>query len=139
MTVNGGSIEVDKTSTNPYAAIRAEDGIVNMNVKLDSNGNAVGSLDKKVNIKGNLAVTTGAVNSVDKRGTLSQINLGLTTADSTFQGVVYNAFPDEGKKAGELTFKGEANLFLANGAAWMNESMEIPEHPGAAKTSKAAI
>ena len=121
VTVNGGSIEVDKTSTNPYAAIRAEDGIVTMNVKLDSNGNAVGSLDKKVNIKGNLAVTTGAVNSVDKRGTLSQINLGLTTADSTFQGVVYNAFPDEGKKAGELTFKGEANLFLANGAAWMNE------------------
>ena len=122
VTVNGGgSIEVDKTSTNPYAAIRAEDGVVNMNVKLDSNGNAVGSLDKKVNIKGNLAVTTGAVNSVDKKGTLSQINLGLTTADSTFQGVVYNAFPDEGKKAGELTFKGEANLFLANGAAWTNE------------------
>ena len=122
VTVNGGgSIEVDKASTNPYAAIRAEDGVVNMNVKLDSNGNAVGSLDKKVNIKGNLAVTTGAVNSVDKRGTLSQINLGLTTADSTFQGVVYNAFPDEGKKAGELTFKGEANLFLANGAAWTNE------------------
>ena len=122
VTVNGGgSIEVDKASTNPYAAIRAEDGIVNMNVKLDSNGNAVGSLDKKVNIKGNLAVTTGAVNVVDKKGTLSQINLGLTTSDSTLQGVVYNAFPDEGKKAGELTFKGEANLFLANGAAWMNE------------------
>lgn len=122
VTVNGGgSIEVDNTSTNPYAAIRAEDGIVNMNVKLDSNGNAVGSLDKKVNIKGNLAVTTGAVNEVDKKGTLSQINLGLTTSDSTLQGVVYNAFPDEGKKAGELTFKGEANLFLANGAAWMNE------------------
>ena len=122
VTVNGGgSIEVDKASTNPYAAIRAEDGVVNMNVKLDSSGNAVGSFDKKVNIKGNLAVTTGAVNSVDKRGTLSQINLGLTTSDSTLQGVVYNAFPDEGKKAGELTFKGEANLFLANGAAWMNE------------------
>ena len=122
VTVNGGgSIEVDKASTNPYAAIRAEDGIVNMNVKLDSSGNAVGSLDKKVNIKGNLAVTTGAVNAVDKKGTLSQINLGLTTSDSTLEGVVYNAFPDEGKKAGELTFKGEANLFLANGAAWMNE------------------
>ena len=122
VTVNGGgSIEVDKASTNPYAAIRAEDGVVNMNVKLDSNGNAVGSLDKKVNIKGNLAVTTGAVNEVDKKGTLSQVNLGLTTSDSTLQGVVYNAFPDEGKKAGELTFKGEANLFLANGAAWMNE------------------
>lgn len=122
VTVNGGgSIEVDKASTNPYAAIRAEDGVVNMNVKLDSSGNAVGSLDKKVNIKGNLAVTTGAVNEVDKKGTLSQINLGLTTSDSTLQGVVYNAFPDEGKKAGELTFKGEANLFLANGAAWTNE------------------
>ena len=122
VTVNGGgSIEVDKASTNPYAAIRAEDGVVNMNVKLDSSGNAVGSLDKKVNIKGNLAVTTGAVNAVDKKGTLSQINLGLTTSDSTLEGVVYNAFPDEGKKAGELTFKGEANLFLANGAAWTNE------------------
>lgn len=122
VTVNGGgSIEVDETSTKPYAAIRAEDGVVSMNVKLDGSGNAVGSLDKKVNIKGNLAVTTGAVNAVDKRGTLSQINLGLTTADSTLHGVVYNAFPDEGKKAGELTFKGEANLFLANGAAWTNE------------------
>lgn len=122
VTVNGGgSIEVDKASTNPYAAIRAEDGVVNMNVKLDSSGNAVGSLDKKVNIKGNLAVTTGAVNAVDKKGTLSQINLGLTTSDSTLEGVVYHAFPDEGKKAGELTFKGEANLFLANGAAWTNE------------------
>lgn len=122
VTVNGGgSIEVDETSTKPYAAIRAEDGVVNMNVKLDSSGNAVGSLDKKVNIKGNLAVTTGAVNAVDKKGTLSQINLGLTTSDSTLEGVVYNAFPDEGKKAGELTFKGEANLFLANGAAWTNE------------------
>ena len=122
VTVNGGgSIEVDETSTKPYAAIRAEDGVVSMNVKLDGSGNAVGSLDKKVNIKGNLAVTTGAVNAVDKRGTLSQINLGLTTSDSTLQGVVYNAFPDEGKKAGELTFKGEANLFLANGAAWTNE------------------
>jgi len=122
VTVNGGgSIEVDKASTKPYAAIRAEDGVVSMNVKLDGSGNAVGSLDKKVNIKGNLAVTTGAVNAVDKRGTLSQINLGLTTADSTLHGVVYNAFPDEGKKAGELTFKGEANLFLANGAAWTNE------------------
>ena len=122
VTVNGGgSIEVDETSTKPYAAIRAEDGVVSMNVKLDGSGNAVGSLDKKVNIKGNLAVTTGAVNAVDKRGTLSQINLGLTTTDSTLHGVVYNAFPDEGKKAGELTFKGEANLFLANGAAWTNE------------------
>ena len=62
----GGKIDVD-SSTNPYAAIRAEDGTVNMNVVSDDNGKAIASGKENVNIKGNIAATTGAVNRVDKK------------------------------------------------------------------------
>ena len=120
VTVGGGRIEVD-SSKNNYSAIRAENGVVNMNVQVDKNGKVTGAGTNDVNIKGNVAVTTGAVNGNDKNGTLSQVNLGLTTQGSTLNGVIYNAFPEEGKESGGLTFKGEANLWLQNGATWTNE------------------
>ena len=50
--------------------------------------------------------------------------MGLTTADSTLHGAVYNAFPEEGVAKGNLTFKGEANLWLQNGATWNNEVVD---------------
>ena len=120
VTVGGGRIEVD-SSKNNYSAIRAENGVVNMNVQVDKNGKVTGAGTNDVNIKGNVAVTTGAVNGNDKNGTLSQVNLGLTTQGSTLNGVIYNAFPEDGKVSGGLTFKGEANLWLQNGATWTNE------------------
>ncbi|MBM6986053.1 MAG: autotransporter domain-containing protein, partial [Acidaminococcaceae bacterium] len=120
-TINGGgTISVD-ASKNPYAALRAENGVINMNVERDADGAVTGASNHKVNIKGNVDVTCGAVNSIDVHGTLSQINLGLGTADSTLQGVVYNAFPTEGITKNGVTFKGESNLWLANGATWTNE------------------
>lgn len=116
----GGKIDVD-SSTNPYAAIRAEDGTVNMNVVSDDNGKAIASGKENVNIKGNIAATTGAVNRVDKNGTLTQINLGLATKESSLTGAVYNAFPEEGTTSGDLTFTGEVNMWLQNGATWNNQ------------------
>ena len=121
INVDGGKIEVFDFLDKGYAAIRAENGTVNMNVLQDEKGNVTGAGNNKVNITGNLGVSTGAVNAVDKHGTKSEINLGLTTKDSVLTGVVENTFNDEGNKAGDYTFTGAVNLWLQNGAAWNNE------------------
>lgn len=36
-------------------------------------------------------------------------------------GAVYNAFPEEGTTSGDLTFTGEVNMWLQNGATWNNQ------------------
>ena len=122
VTLNGRTdIEVNKDTSLGYAALRAEDGTINVNVNRDAKGAVTGAGTHDVVIKGNVAVETGAVNSMDKRGTLTQVNLGLSTAGSSLTGTIYNGFPAEGKTEGSLTFKGETNLWLANGAVWNNE------------------
>ena len=124
VNVNGGSIVVKEGQTMGYAAIKAENGIVNMNVVRDSEGNVTGAGTNDVTIKGNLSLDTGAVNSNDKHGTKSEINLGLSTTEASLTGVVQNSFADAGKKAGDLTFTGAANLWLQNGATWNNEVVD---------------
>ena len=123
INVDGGKIEVFDISGNGYAAIRAENGIVNMNVLQDEKGNVTGAGNNKVNINGNLGVSTGAVFASDKHGTKSEINLGLTTKDSVLTGVVENTFNDDGNKAGNYTFTGAVNLWLQNGTTWKNEKV----------------
>ena len=120
----GGSIVVKEGQDMGYAAIKAENGIVNMNVLKDEAGNVTGAADNAVTIKGNLSLDTGAVNSVDVHGTKSEINLGLSTAESSLTGVVQNSFAEGGKKAGDKTFTGDANLWLQNGATWNNEVVD---------------
>ena len=117
----GGSIVVKEGQDMGYAAIKAENGTVNMNVLKDEAGNVTGAADNAVTIKGNLSLDTGAVNSADVHGTKSEINLGLSTAESSLTGVVQNSFAEGGKKAGDKTFTGDANLWLQNGATWNNE------------------
>lgn len=122
VTLNGRTdIEVNKDTSSGYAALRAEDGTINVNVNRDAKGAVTGAGTHDVVIKGNVAAETGAVNSMDKRGTLTQVNLGLSTAGSSLTGTIYNGFPAEGKTEDSLTFKGETNLWLANGAVWNNE------------------
>ena len=123
ITVNGGGkIVVDKeNNTEGYCAIRAEDGRVNMNMKLDAKGDAMASAGHKVNIQGNVAATAGAINGqFYPEGMLTQVNLGLDTADSTLEGLVYDDFGDGKKNGGTTVFHGEANLWLSNGASWIN-------------------
>ena len=123
ITVNGGGrIVVDKeTNTEGYCAIRAEDGRVNMNMKLDAKGDATESAGHKVNIQGNVAATAGAINGqFYPEGMLTQVNLGLDTADSTLEGLVYDDFGDGKTNGGTTVFHGEANLWLSNGASWIN-------------------
>ena len=123
ITVNGGGrIVVDKeNNTEGYCAIRAEDGRVNMNMKLDAKGDATGSAGHKVNIQGNVAATAGAINGqFYPEGMLTQVNLGLDTADSTLEGLIYDDFGDGKMNGGTTVFHGEANLWLSNGASWTN-------------------
>ena len=120
----GGSIIVKEGQDMGYAAIKAENGTVNMNVLKDEAGNVTGAADNAVTIKGNLSLDTGAVNSMDKYGTKSEINLGLSTAESSLTGVVQNSFAEGGTKSGDQTFTGDANLWLQNGATWNNEVVD---------------
>lgn len=121
----GGSIVVKEGQDMGYAAIKAENGTVNMNVLKDEAGNVTGAADNAVTIKGNLSLDTGAVNSADVHGTKSEINLGLSTVESSLTGVVQNSFAEGGKKDGDKTFTGDANLWLQNGATWNNEVVDM--------------
>ena len=125
VTVKGGSIVVDSEQEMDYAAIRAEDGTVNMNVVRNEAGKVTGADNNDVNIKGNVVLSTGAANASDIHGTESAINLGLTTANSNLTGVVANYYGD-GYTTGGLTFNGAANLWLQNGATWNNEEWGEP-------------
>ena len=125
VTVKGGNIVVDSEQEMDYAAIRAEDGTVNMNVVRNEAGKVTGADNNDVNIKGNVVLSTGAANASDIHGTESAINLGLTTASSNLTGVVANYYGD-GYTTGSLTFNGAANLWLQNGATWNNEEWGEP-------------
>ena len=118
----GGSIEIDKSNTSAgHAALRAESSTVSMNVQKDNGGDITGAGTHKVNLLGNVAATTGAVHSAEPHLT-SVVNLGLSTQDSAWTGVAYNAFPAEGKQTDSTIHTGAINVWLQNGAAWTNES-----------------
>ena len=105
ITVNGGgAITVNDSSTKGgYAALRAGNGTINMNVAL-ANGKATGGLDHDVAIKGNLA----AIKAGDT--TASVINVALDTDKSALEGVTYMT-----------SGNGQINMWLQNGASWNNE------------------
>ena len=121
VNVKGGNIAISKDQTFAYAAIYAMDGVVNMNVLKDEEGNVTGADSNKVTIKGNVGLHTGATNSADIYGTKSELNLGLTTDTSSLTGVVYNQYGSDGVTKNDVTFTGAANLWLQNGATWTNE------------------
>lgn len=116
---NGGRIEMNKDNTLGFAALRASNGMISLNTKT-SNGEVV-SAGKKVEIRGNVVASTSAVNAADTYGTSTRIRLGLDTKDSSLEGGIYNAFGN-GIKAGSLTFTGETDLWLSNGAVWKNHA-----------------
>ena len=121
VNVKGGNIAINKDQTFTYAAIYAMDGVINMNVLKDEEGNVTGADSNNVTIKGNVGLHTGATNSADIYGTKSELNLGLTTDTSSLTGVVYNQYGSDGVTKNDVTFTGAANLWLQNGATWTNE------------------
>ena len=131
INVNGGKINIVDTDTaknNGYSAIYATCGTINMNTVKDADGKVIGAGNNKVDITGNVVVSVGAVNYVDCC-TETEVNLGLTTKDSKFTGVVYNQFPEGGKTASQggnsKLFTGATNMWLQNGATWTNEQQGV--------------
>ena len=125
INVKGGSIVVSEEQNMDYAAIRAEDATVNMNVVRGEDGTVTGADTNDVNIKGNVVLSTGAANASDIHGTESAINLGLTTEGSSLTGAIANYYGDK-YVTGGVTFTGAANLWLQNGATWNNEEWGEP-------------
>ena len=115
----GGRIEMNQDNTLGFAALRASNAAISMNMKT-VDGQVV-SAGNKVDIKGNVVASTSAVNAADTHGTSTRIRLGLDTKDSSLEGGIYNAFGN-GIKAGSLTFTGETDLWLSNGAVWKNHA-----------------
>ena len=115
----GGRIEMNQDNTLGFAALRASNATISMNMKT-VDGQVV-SAGNKVEIKGNVVASTSAVNAADTYGTSTRIRLGLDTKDSSLEGGIYNAFGN-GIKAGSLTFTGETDLWLSNGAVWKNHA-----------------
>ncbi len=115
----GGRIEMNQDNTLGFAALRASNAAISMNTKT-VDGQVV-SAGNKVEIKGNVVASTSAVNAADTYGTSTRIRLGLDTEDSSLEGGIYNAFGN-GIKAGSLTFTGETDLWLSNGAVWKNHA-----------------
>ena len=116
ITVNGDV----KLVVNPNAkygdyAIDAMEGST-VNVNMNEAGDA--SADHKVNIQGNVAVMADMFAGKDT----TAVNLGLSTKDSTWQGIVYNTYGDN--------TVGSANIWLSNGASWTNESFGKVQESG---------
>ena len=129
INVNGGKINIVDTDTkNGYSAIYAANGKINVNTVKDAYGKVIGAGNNKVDITGNIVTSVGAVNYVDCC-TETEVNVGLTTKDSKFTGVVYNEFPEGGKTVSQRgdskLFTGAVNLWLQNGATWTNEQQGV--------------
>ena len=101
-----------------HYAIAAASGTVNMNVQKDEHGKVIGAGDKAVNISGNIGVDRTAVNEHEKEKN-TEINLGLNTADSVLHGVVVNNFTKSDLEKG---YTSSVNLYMGNGATWINEA-----------------
>lgn len=128
LSVGGADITVNKDNTLGYAALRAEDGVVNVNVTKDEAGNTVAA-SNDVKIKGNVVLANGAINTLDTNGLNSAINLALTNGSSSLKGIVQNQYGLNGVMEDDVKFTGEANIWLQNGATWTNEEYGMVKDP----------
>lgn len=110
----GGNILINRSDSGINYALVAENATVNMN--MNEAGNGAGG--RRVNIIGNVGTTNGAVHP-DDNAKESIVNLGLSTGDSAFNGVIVNNYTKQQNDAG---YYGKANLYLSNGAIWTNEA-----------------
>ena len=116
ITVNGDvKLVVNQNAKYGDYAIDAMEGST-VNVNMNEAGDA--SADHKVNIQGNVAVMADMFAGKDA----TAVNLGLSTKDSTWQGIVYNTYGD--------STVGSANIWLSNGASWTNESFGKVQESG---------
>ncbi|WP_303712040.1 beta strand repeat-containing protein, partial [Phascolarctobacterium succinatutens] len=115
VTVGGGNIQIAADKNNENYALKADGGVVNVNMNADKN--AAGTVTTV--IKGNaIANSAKAFANFDMDDADSTINIGLSDKESSWTGV---AFSKDNGSAG-FPFKGIINLYLADGATWNNEA-----------------
>lgn len=131
--IKGGTITAvqDPNLNKKYYAIRVEKGVVNVNMD-NINDKYVTTTpgSNKVNIVGDIIVNKekgkavveysgGQFRNVDNKGVL---NLGLTTKDSSFDGLMgYSTkLSDYGSGGYTQSEIGTSSLYLQNGAQWVN-------------------
>ena len=131
----GGTVRTQKDTKLPHFALNAEEGIIHMNVKLDSAGNVIGTGDRTTKIYGNIGIIDREEDIGKIAGsTPTAINLGLTTADSVFHGIVLDDFKEHNKNEPdkkEIREKTGLSMYLQNGASWHNEiwGAMVPSEP----------
>ena len=106
----GGTIKVNKQSDDPY---NVNFGILsyggNVNVNMNEARNAAGT--DALQLYGNIGIS----NTYSGSAPDSVVNIGLATEDSVFHGVVLDNYADDQKDHGGV------NLYVSNGATWINE------------------
>ena len=126
LTLNGDvNIITPKSRERGFLALGAFGGTVNVNVKTETDAGGkvkvTGASDHKVNLVGNLYASKDDGNGDNtyyfRDGA---INLGLTTSDSTWSGVVSNT--NKNTPTGKSQ-QGDINLWLQNGATWNHEAV----------------
>ncbi|MBQ0067312.1 MAG: hypothetical protein KBS60_03895, partial [Phascolarctobacterium sp.] len=122
INVDGGSI-VHLKNNSKYYALRAAGATINVNM----NGDKTAPANNDVVIKGNITTQSDWVNKSSDNTKDTVINLGLTTANSSLNGVAYNVFGNDGITNSGKTFKGYINMWLQNGATWTNENWSAGE------------
>lgn len=138
----GGVIRTQKDDNLPHFSLNAEEGVIHMNVRLDAAGNVIGAGDRSTKIYGNIGLIDREEDTGKITGTSpTTINLGLTTADSVFHGVVLDDFKEHGKnEPGKKAIRENTGLrmYLQNGAEWHNATWGamLPETPWRGVTHK---
>lgn len=124
-TVNingGGVILTNKENEDVHYSLAAENGIINVNMDRTATGLSVAG-GKELKLYGNIGLLTGAVNDADPAKNTT-VNVGLSTKNSVFHGVIFDQF---GEKETAKGYQSEANLFVNNGATWINEQYGITD------------
>ncbi|KXB90073.1 hypothetical protein HMPREF3191_01155, partial [Veillonellaceae bacterium DNF00626] len=113
----GGNITTHALTGSDTYALLSEEGLVAMNVKFDSEGYLLGAGNHDVNVYGNLGILNKNYGIDPNLGAKeSYIALGLATANSKLTGAVLNEFDENGNNTNESG----VDLYLQNGATWIN-------------------
>ncbi len=113
--VKGGRINVNTAEGQSRYALATFNGAT---INLNHDGEKAG--EEKVVINGDAGMLRGfsAVRRTSPQK-VAEINIGLTTEDSSWKGVIDNKYTEKDTGKG---FDGQANIVLKNGATWTNEA-----------------
>ena len=120
----GGTIRTEKHKNISHFALNAEEGIINMNAKLNQTGEMIGAGNRTTKVYGNIGIIDREESANISGSRPTVINLGLTTSDSVLHGVVLDDFKEHNKNEPDkkdIRERTGLSMYLQNGASWHNE------------------